>query len=113
MTSRPTAFSAVSWTNCWRSLPPAAERLSFRPFLFDQHPPKNLARRRLWNRVDELELADLFVRRNALGDEVHDVLGRRRRLRDDERLGHLAGLFIGDRKSTRLNSSHEWISYAV
>src|SRR5438105_11011809 len=31
-----------------------------------------------------------------------------------KRTGGLSGAFVGsDRKSTRLNSSHEWISYAV
>src|SRR5207247_4684552 len=28
-------------------------------------------------------------------------------------LGPMMGVIAGDRKSTRLNSSHEWISYAV
>src|SRR3712207_8200408 len=45
-----------------------------------------------------------------LGEEVVHVHARLRRGRDD---GHLAGQRAADRKSTRLNSSHANISYAV
>src|SRR5207247_9747184 len=43
----------------------------------------------------------------AVGEHVHEVGGR---------AGHRGGKALAgelDRKSTRLNSSHEWISYAV
>src|SRR2546430_11509585 len=39
--------------------------------------------------------------------------GRRRRRRDNDRRIRLSELHEGDRKSTRLNSSHSQISYAV
>src|SRR5438105_9094050 len=57
---------------------------------------------RLADRADRrLELVDPRVRRHPAGVEV--------------RLRHAAIVAVeeGDRKSTRLNSSHEWISYAV
>src|SRR5438105_6265757 len=62
----------------------------------------------------------------SLGDVHEEVVeyldaggvGRRRRPRPSQRAALLeqqlaAGKTPGDRKSTRLNSSHEWISYAV
>src|SRR5207247_7248940 len=44
---------------------------------------------------------------------VHDAVDAARRIRlDPDRSGQRIGI-ERDRKSTRLNSSHEWISYAV
>src|SRR5437870_9739564 len=48
--------------------------------------------------------------------ELHDLLRDRRHLTargQAQRLQRLLGLLLGDRKSTRLNSSHVAISYAV
>src|SRR5690348_17710196 len=53
----------------------------------------------------------LAVRHGRLGDRGTERLGRGRGLRV---LGaHLLGQLLRDRKSTRLNSSHPSISYAV
>src|SRR2546422_8227096 len=41
----------------------------------------------------------------------NDADADQQRKRDEERAYHLCG--VGDRKSTRLNSSHGYISYAV
>src|SRR5262245_8156810 len=59
-----------------------------------QHPPENLAGRRLGDGVDELHIArNLVVRETAL-DEGDDVAGRQlaTRLSDHEGLGDLARL---------------------
>src|SRR2546422_7806629 len=42
-----------------------------------EHASQNLARRRLGNRVDELDGADLFVGRDPLRHVSHEVGGRR------------------------------------
>src|SRR3712207_7744967 len=55
----------------------------------------------------------------VLADHVHparrrpDTLGRRPEPGGERLLGGRRGLRVGDRKSTRLNSSHANISYAV
>src|SRR5438105_8365296 len=56
--------------------------------------------------VEELQFAAFFDHRNA--QNFRDVLAR-------TYLAHSLGEAFAtiDRKSTRLNSSHEWISYAV
>src|SRR5438105_6751340 len=61
----------------------------------------------------------LFRSGQALGDQLlAAAIGRRdggpgnQLLGQSQGLGHNYG-FTSDRKSTRLNSSHEWISYAV
>src|SRR5438105_7284088 len=62
-----------------------------RPFPIDELATKDLARRIPWNGVDELDLADLLVRRDALGDERRNFVQVDVRVaRDDERLRHFA-----------------------
>ena len=45
------------------------------PVALHEHAPQDLARQRPGNLVDELDGADLLVGRDALGDEVDDLLG--------------------------------------
>src|SRR2546426_5113353 len=66
----------------------------------------------------QLAVAHL-VRRLGLGQQVHRPLGQRARVQGIEvecvfpALAHVDRAAGGDRKSTRLNSSHLVISYAV
>src|SRR5207247_10345985 len=80
--------------------------------LFRSHPPR-LHRLHL-ARVDHRELEvrrEIVDRRIAVGLELERPLAL-----DAVQLAHVVVGELGpatDRKSTRLNSSHEWISYAV
>src|SRR3712207_8136115 len=56
----------------------------------------------------DVDLAIAVVLTNAAGEQAGDTIARRLRLQ----LGK-AGAVVEDRKSTRLNSSHANISYAV
>src|SRR2546430_17390089 len=49
----------------------------------------------------------------SVGVDRHSDLGRHRALRQVEEQVHQVHFAAGDRKSTRLNSSHSQISYAV
>src|SRR5215472_10723125 len=67
--------------------------------LVDQHPPQDLSGGGLRDLLDQLEVADALVRRDALGHPRHDRLGRRRSrrvvaLEHHVGLGHLAGLLV-------------------
>src|SRR2546422_8513002 len=55
----------------------------------------------------------LFRSRLAFGDLDDEVLGAPHRDEDARRIGHPLADPVRDRKSTRLNSSHGYISYAV
>jgi hypothetical protein len=44
------------------------------PFAFDQHAPQNFARGGLGNRIDELQLPNLLVRRDAFGHVRHQLV---------------------------------------
>src|SRR5207247_10857182 len=77
-----------------------------------------LAPRRLEHRVRRAH-GEILLRRSEVGGEygggaVHGECDVGRRAGDDELVGQLQEDECGleDRKSTRLNSSHEWISYA-
>src|SRR5687768_17745848 len=59
----------------------------------------------------ELQVARLAQRNPDVAAEVED-LRVDRRIRGQHRPGDV-GIGLGDRKSTRLNSSHGYISYAV
>src|SRR2546422_8460886 len=50
---------------------------------------------------------------HALNNTLQDILARYRRMRGDDVLWLPGTDHAGDRKSTRLNSSHGYISYAV
>src|SRR2546422_3896102 len=69
---------------------------------------------------DALPISDLQAQ--GSGERPRTRVGRRRRTRPERgsrrrtefgRVGHLVIARHGDRKSTRLNSSHGYISYAV
>ena len=60
----------------------------------DQHAAQDLAGGRLRDLVDELQPPHLLVRRDARGDEGHQLLRRRLASEHDERLRHLAGLLV-------------------
>src|SRR5207247_6105609 len=62
-------------------------RGGLRSFLFDQFAPEDFARRGLRDLVDRLHQPDLLMRRDALGDKLNQLLGRRLRLQHHERLG--------------------------
>src|SRR5207247_8270450 len=76
-------------TQCFTDAPSYSRTLSISSKLFLEFIPK------LWGRV-RLCFGELCAIETA---SEHPV--------------HLSVQFILDRKSTRLNSSHEWISYAV
>src|SRR2546426_1854500 len=87
MIRRPPRSTLFPYTTLFRS----------RPLL--EHASQNLARRRLGNRVDELDGADLFVGRDPLRYISHEVGGRDVTPRDDEGLGNLAAVLVGQRRS--------------
>ena len=60
-----------------------------------QRPAQDLARRRLWKSVHELDAADLLVWRYSFGHESHQVVGGCLRSGDHERLWNLAGRVMG------------------
>src|SRR5438128_10362983 len=68
--------------------------LRLRPLSFDEDPPQDLARGRLRDLLDELDLADLLVRSDPLRHERHDHLGGGLVLQHDERLRDLSGLLV-------------------
>src|SRR5438105_8013737 len=59
--------------------------------------------------IDEAALASLATSDPGISRSTCDVADAT----SVARLFHETQLALGDRKSTRLNSSHEWISYAV
>ena len=61
----------------------------------DEQPPQDLARGRLRDPLDELDLADPLVVSHALAHPIHQLVGGHRTARDDERLRYLARVLIG------------------
>src|SRR5206468_4495333 len=102
------------------------------PFFFPDHPPHltllSFPTRRSSDLVRDVRAAyrpavDIFRLRHDAVNPVLDLVGQRSRSRLQKRLErytkrHLRemrgnGKALQDRKSTRLNSSHDQISYAV
>src|SRR5207247_3521504 len=102
-------------------LPPGPPRPHTFPYttLFRSHDWKILDPKGL--ELDETQARDVFVNgQGVFTSNVGNVLPRANNPKLSKRAGDIAATrFPGladvgkDRKSTRLNSSHEWISYAV
>src|ERR1035438_10911498 len=98
---------------------PQQGRIYVEPFagrgnLFWAAVERGLKFRRWW--LNDIATAPFFEAIKKLGDKI-EVPPRSRaefeRYREAHKSGDLAGVLLSDRKSTRLNSSHLGISYAV
>ncbi len=69
-----------------------------------QQPPQNLPRRRLRDRVDEVEPSHLLIRCDTPGDVGHQLLCRRNALQHDERARDLAALDVLERHDGRIGN---------
>ncbi len=70
----------------------------------DEHAAQDLARRRLRNRVDELDVANALVVRHRRADERHHLLGGDRAACHDEGFRHLAGVVVRHRNHGRVGN---------